>query len=349
MKKLLFILSVFCLLSNVVIANNKTKTDYRNALILAYSPVNSVYEDENIRLEIYNEMLFATNLTKKTIFIDLSQCFLMNNGSSYPMTSNKTDEKKASKHGVSTSIDEFLTIAPATGSKQNETFICNMSSRIYGTYTTTESPSGNFSEYETRMLNIINDLINESKKQDPKNKMYYGTAVRHLTEEESVGNIGASIAYAFNKRSEDWTTVTLSTWVSDIIFTPYYIEMPKEITKKEQQGFGIKESDPAKIHVKANTPFEFDEDKSPVIVCDWTGDYKKGKFYLYPTKISKEKKMNKLTAGLLTFVTGGATAALLFTPISETYYKNIICWDGSDSDWGKMNYTDGIMKTKQSH
>lgn len=35
----------------------KTKTSYRNALIFAYSQANSVFEDDNIRLEIYNEQL----------------------------------------------------------------------------------------------------------------------------------------------------------------------------------------------------------------------------------------------------------------------------------------------------
>ena len=44
-----------------------------------------MFEDDNIKLEIYNEQLWAVNKTKKTIFIDLSQCFMVHNGSSFPM------------------------------------------------------------------------------------------------------------------------------------------------------------------------------------------------------------------------------------------------------------------------
>lgn len=326
----------------------KTETNYRNALVLAYSPVNSVYEDENIKLEIYNEMLYATNLTKKTIFIDLSQCFLVNNGSSYPMWTKKTDEKKASRAGVSSSNDEFITIAPATGGKQNATFICNMSAGIFGPYTSTEGPSGDFSDYDKRFLNLIGEMVEESISQDPKRKAYHGTVVRHLEEDESISNIGASIAYAFNKRAEDWITVSLSTWVCDIIFTPYYVEMPKDLTQKEKQGFGVKESTPAKVHVRASSPFEFEEDKSPVIVCDWEGDFKNGTFKLSSTRISKQKKMNFLAAGLLTIASGGLAAGLLTTPISETTYKSIINFDGDNADWGKLTYAPELLKTKQS-
>lgn len=88
----------------------KTKTSYRNALIFAYSQANSVFEDDNIRLEIYNEQLWAKNKTKKTIFIDLSQCFMVHNGSSFPLFDKKQDERHASKKGKTTSIDEFITI-----------------------------------------------------------------------------------------------------------------------------------------------------------------------------------------------------------------------------------------------
>lgn len=347
MKKVLLLLCLICSMANIASA---VKTDYRNALIFAYSPVNSVFEDDNIKLEIYNEQLWATNKTAKTIFIDRSQCFLEFNGSSYPMYEKQTDEKKASKAGVSTSIDEFIAIAPNTGRKQNETFICNLAARIYGKYSTTEETNRDFSEYEERLLSTIGDLLEESLAGDPKGKKYLGAASRHLTEDESVSNIGASLAYAFNKRAEEWTSVSVSTWVCDIIFAPYYIEMPKDISKKEKKGFGIKETKPAVIHVKADSPFEFEQDKSPIIIADWTGDYKKGEFDLAITKISKVKKTNKFLAALATIATGGYGAALFFTPLSETYYKDIINFDGANSDWGKLNYSDDkdLTKTGQS-
>lgn len=342
MKKIIFL--CLCMIATVASAK-KVSTDYRNALILAYSQVNSVYEDDNIKLEIYDERLWATNKTSKTIFIDLSQCFLVNNGSSYPMFDKKQDEKKASKKNYSTSIEEFLSIAPATGNKQNETFICNVSGGLLKKYSTTENPSKDFSDYDKRLLKIIGELVTESQNADPKKKSYLGIVSRHLTEDESISNIGASIAYAFNKKSEDWKSVTISTWVSDVIFAPYYVEMPREISKKEMRGFGIKEADPAKIHILANSPFEFEEDKSPIIVCDWDGNFKKGEFTLATTRIKKEKKKGMFGAIMASLVMG--PAAMTLVSFEEIYYNSVIKFDGSNANWGNMSFVDDILKTKQ--
>lgn len=331
MKKVLSFIALFLLISLSASAKG-VETNYRSALIFAYSQANSVYEDDNIKLEIYDEKLWATNKTNKTIFIDYSQCFLTHNGSSFPMFDQKQNENHASKKGVTTSVDEFLTIAPATGSKQNSTFICNMATGIFGNYSTSETPSGNFSEYDKRFFQLIGSMVEESQSADKKGKECIGSVSRHLTEDESVNNIGASIAYAFNKRSENWESVTLSTWVCDVVFAPFYVKMPKDLTKKDKKGFGIKETAPAEIHIKANSPFEFDEDKSPLVVCDWQGNFKKGTFILYSTYILKQKNVGLALA--LAGFTGGASAAL----IQQEVYKRCVVFDGPNSDWGKMNY-----------
>lgn len=341
MKRLFNLLVMATLIAMPSIAKDDIKTNFRTALVMAYSPANNVYEDDNIKLEIYGEKLWATNKTERTIFLDLSQCFLTHNGSSYPMFSKEQDEKHASKKSASTSIEEFISIAPAVGSKQNATFICNLAGiGGYGKYTTTESPSGDFSEYDERLLTLINEMVNESLDADPKGKDYVGTSYRHLTEDESVNNIGANVAYAFNKRSEEWTPVAISTWVSDLYFAPYYVEMPQDLKKEEKRGFGVKKTEAAKIHIKADSPFEFDDEKSPLTVYDWTGDFKKGTFNLNPTWVSKKKGMSfgkALFASLATVATGGL-GAVLFTNTDETYYKRSIRFDGQNDNWGKMTY-----------
>lgn len=337
MRKTLSLFILLCLFSLAAMAGGIT-TNYRTALVMAYSPANSVFEDDNIKLEIYDEKLWATNKTNKTIFIDLSQCFMVHNGSSFPMfNSEKQNEKIASKANRSTSIDEFITVAPVTGAKQNETFICNMSLSVYRKYNTTESTGADFSDYDKRLLTLLNDLLNESLRADSKGKEYLGTASRHLTEDESISNIGANIAYAFSKRSENWTPVAISTWVSDVYFAPYYVEMPTDLKKKQMRGFGIKETEAATVHIKADSPFEFDEDKSPIIVCDWTGDYKKGTFELKSTWVQKTKMgLGKaLLAGLTSMATGVNTVSL-FAKINV--YKQIIHFDGANDNWGKMTY-----------
>lgn len=344
MKRLEFII-LSLLVAIPVMTDAQTTTNYRNALVLAYSPANNVYEDENIRLEIYDESLWAINKTAKTIFFDLSQCFGVHNGSSYPFYTKATDETMASKAKGSTSIDEFISIAPSTGNKQNATRIVYLAGKVFGKYTTTESPSGDFSEYDERLLTLINEMVNESLESDPKGKNYVGTSYRHLTEDESIHNIGVNVAYAFNKRAEEWTPAAISTWVSDVYFTPYYVEMPQELSQKDKRGFGVKKTEAAKIHIKADSPFEFDQDKSPITVLDWTGNYQKGTFNLATTRVSKTKGASFgqiLLAGLATVATAGmVNPTLLFTDPNETNYKQVILFDGHNDNWGKMVY----MKT----
>lgn len=338
MKKILLFIGLIVTIAMSTLAGDNT--NYRSALVLAYSPANSVYEDDNIKLEIYNEKLWAINKTNRTIFIDLSQCFAFHNGTSYPMFDEHKDEKNASKSKESTSIDQFISIAPAIGGKQNDTFICNLAGGIYGKYTTSESPSGQFSQYEERMLTLMNELINESLSADPKGKQYIGTSHRHLMEDESINNIGANIAYAFNKRSDDWTPVAISTWVSDVYFTPYYVEMPIDLNKKKQKGFGVKKTEAAKVHIKADSPFEFDNDRSPVIVADWVGNFKKGQFNLSRTWVSKKKGMSLAGAifGSLATIATGGVAAILFANNDETFYKRTIVFDGENDYWPGMKY-----------
>ena len=346
MKKVFLLLAIFSLQA-INVSAGKVKTSYRNALVFAYSQANSVYEDDNIRLEIYNEQLWATNKTSKTIFIDYAQCFIFHNGASMPLfddSMKKMGDKKASKMNVSTKDDAYLAIAPAMGEEPTATFICQMSTRMYGEYTTSETPSSEFTDYDKRMFGLIEEILEESKSADPKGKEYTGTVVRHLIEDESINNIGASIAYAFNKKAEEWTNVGISTWVSDVIFAPYYIELPQELSKKEKRGFGVKETDPGFIHIKADSPFEFEADKAPIIVFDWEGNYKKGKFKLNTTWIYKKKKPSALAIVGAVFTYG----MTLLSSLKVTAYKKMIMFDGADNDWGKLSYVSNMMDTEQS-
>ena len=340
MKKLLLTMLLGCLFATGALAKG-IQTSYRNVLVYAYSQANSVYEDENIKLEIYNQNLYATNLTKKTIFLDLSQCFMVHNGSSFPMKSAQDqDERHASKKGYSTSMGEFLSIAPATGNKQNATFICHMADGIFGEYTTTTTPSGKFTEYDKRLFSVIAELTSESQKASKNGKEYLGTVSRHLTEDESINNIGASIAYAFSKNSEDWNSVTLSTWVSDVILAPCYSVIPEGIKKKDKKGFAAKETAPVEYHVRADSPFEFDQDKSPIIISDWSGNYKKGKFRLGDVTIYEKAKGGVLLAIL-------SWGASLMLP--REAYKSAIKFDGAKADWGKMTLTNRMSNTFQKN
>lgn len=344
MKRLLLILSVtVCLFP--LSAKDEMKTNYRNALVMAYSPANNVFEDDNLKLEIYDEQLWATNKTNRTIFIDLSQFFLIHNGTSYPATDIlHKDEKNASKVKRSDMNGDFISIAP---NNKNETFICNFAGLTYGKYSSVESPSSNFSEYDERLLNLISEMVGESTIGDKKKYYFVKTTHRHLTEDESISNIGVNLAYAFTKNTENWTPIEISTWVSDVYFTPYYIEIPKELDKNEKRGFGAKKTEAAKIYLKADSPFEYDKDKSPIIIADFEGDFKKGEFKLNKTRIKKPQKLSlggAIAASLLTVVTGGIGAGVFFL-LDDIYLKSVIVFDGETSNWGNMKYFNGSLNS----
>ena len=345
MKKLGFII-LSLLVCLPVMTNARPKTNYRNALVYVYSPASNVMEDENIKLEIYAGSLWAVNKTPKTIFFDLSQCFGVHNGISYQLIPDDKKSSKKKKHQNITTEDEFISLPPSTG-KETYTFIVNLSSGITAMeYTTSERTDNDFTEYDKRLLNLINEMVNESLEADPKGKDYIGTSYRHLTEDESVNNIGANIAYAFNKKAEDWTPLAISTWVSDIYFAPYYIEMPQELKKKDKRGFGVKETEAATIHIKAeNPPFDFEEERPPIAVLDWTGSYKNGTFKLNHTRIAKKKGGMSFGMGLLIGGIFGGLASLLNNP-DITNYKSLINFDGQYANWGNLKYMSSDDLTK---
>ena len=350
MKRILFLLTLCGLFSLGVSAKSKLKTAYRNLLIYAYAE--SSIEDDNIKLEIINGSLYATNKTKKTIFLDLSQCFIGINGNSSPMYDENQGKSKKSKKGITTSTDVFLTIAPSLGDKQDATFIRSLTPFVWGNYTTTETPlstdffgnvkGGELTKADKNLFNVLNDLVEKAKAADPKKKQYIGTASCHLTEDESIQTISVSIAYAFNKRTEDWTNCQLSTWVSDVILAPYYVEMPEDV--KNKKGFGVKEQKPAIIHIKAEWPFEKDNQKPTGLFSDWEGNYKKGTFTLVcPSPSKADKSFSSYLKGTLRNALTGTNA-----PLDRKYYESVYQFDGENSDWGEMNFVDDINKTMQA-
>ena len=352
MKRLLILVAVFGLFACKVSAVKRTT--YRNALVYVYSKANSVYEDDNIKLEIYDQCLWATNKTKKTIFFDLAQCFLIHNGSSFPMYSKKLNERWASKMGHTTSEGEFITIAPSTGNEQNSTFVCDIVTDMWKDYFSVGDLIKNFTDYDKRLFSAVEKLTTESQRNTVSadkgasfigfnsRKKYVGTAKLHMTEDESINTIGASIAYAFSKNAENWNSVVLSTWVSDVIFAPYYVEMPKEIKYNKKKGFAAKEVAPALIHIKADGPFEFTSDKDPIVVCDWEGEYFKGEFTLKYPRVKTKTKLRVST----TVKTRKSIVRKKRSITDQVYCKRKVRFDGSQADWGKMRYG-GTQKSVQ--
>lgn len=302
---------------SAAVLKSENVTNFRSAVVLAYSPVNSVVEDENIKVQIYDGRVWVVNKSNKTMYIDYSQCFLNNNGVAYPITGKYLGEDQASQKSYTTSIDEFMSIAPSMGMEQKPTFICRIENDITaGVYNSSEKESSDFSERSIRFIEMLNEMVNESLMKDPKGKQYLGSSHRHLTEDESVSNIGVNIAYSFNKRAEEWTNIAISTWVCDVYFAPYYVEMPVSLNEEKRRGFGVKKTDSAIVYIKADSPYEYDEEKNPIMIYDWSGDFKTGKFSFRNVNIRLEKKVGN---------------QIRFTPL-----KNKLYFSGKDDNWGKM-------------
>ncbi|MDO4526192.1 MAG: hypothetical protein Q4B61_12775 [Bacteroidales bacterium] len=338
MKKLLVLLALCSFVVCHVSAGKKSKmkTKYRNALIFAYSQANSVYEDDNIKLELYGDRLWATNKTSKTIFIAWDHSFIYRNGSAKPIYQKDTKDDK-SKKGVTDETDLFYSLPPKISEKQKPIELLVVTSSLWGGYSTSETPFGSFTEYDRRLFSAIETLTTEAKrKEDKKDDEFTGSSTIHFTEDESVLNIAVSLGYAFDKKAEEWNNIQLTTWISDVIFTPYYNEIPKEISKKEKKGFGAKESPYAVMHFRANSPFEeIDQEKRRCLIYDWEGDFEKGTFELTSSWPVKHKKIGfwKAFAALTT----GFGLFLLAGDYGKHYYKYIVSFDGSEADWGKMS------------
>ena len=350
MKKIL-LLAICCLFFGQAFGGKKSKeeTKYRNALIFMYSNANSVYEDDNIRLEIYDESLWASNKTTKTIFIAVDQSFLIHNGSARPLYDNSKKEqgdKKASKKAVATEENLTITIAPKISENQSPTWICDVSTALYGLYSTSETPTGSFTEYDKRLFSAIETLTTEAKrKEDKKQDVFTGSSAIHFTEDESVVNLGFSIAYSFNKKTDEWNNIQLTTWISDLIFAPIYNELPRSMDLDEYKGFGIKQVPYAVTHVKADAPYkEIDKEKSLAIIFDWVGNFDKGSFKLQNARAEIPGLKKYQLLGTLMNTMGKSSK----TPtIFDMYYKRIIQFDGSDANWGKLKYANKMSSASK--
>lgn len=337
MKKLLLLFAFICTIFFAGEAKSPER-QYGLAFVMAYSPTASVYEDDNIRCEIYGGNVWASNKTEQPIFLDVDRIFLIHNGATYPVTSSSTDGNSKAKV---TSTDRFIVLAPQIGSEHKPNRLFQVDTKIYGKYTSTESPSKNFTVEEERLVNLVGEIIDESLAADPKGKQPLATVHRHLTEDESINKVGVSLSYAFSKETDSWTPIQINSWVSDVILCPYYVEMPEKLGDDEKRGFGAKKSDYATKVLKADSPFEFAMDNSPVIVCRWTGNYKKGEFTLNGTYVYRKGSFGD-NYKLMQAILGGdyMTARELS---SKLEIKSNVKFDGADTDWGTIKYSKGLF------
>lgn len=249
----------------------------RVGLFLAFSGVDSKVEDDNVILEIYDQCVWLTNKTDKTLYLNLAECFVEVQGESYNLyrapearIGKKTTKNKDKNSQTLVTDDQWFTIAPGA---KNEP-IATIPTGYYGTY----------SVYDGKDVRILNDitrtfmqLIDELRIGIEKGANF---ASMHFTQDESFTSIKASLSYRFSSKQEEGTSIAVETWLSDMIMSKYYTLFPEKQEKGKERSLAAKKVNPAMSCVGAKQPFEYDEEKSPIIGCDVTINLKKGQFTL---------------------------------------------------------------------
>lgn len=300
-------------------------------LFLAFSGVDSKYEDDNVVVEIYNQLLWVTNKTDRTIYLDLAQCFVYYNDTSFCLY--ESDEKKEG-HITDT---QLINIAPNDNKP-----IASLGGYIAGLYSSNNKELKKKEQKKYAVHFLTEDKINfmniiDEMRMDLENTITNSTT-RHLTENESFIRLKAAISYSFNKESKDGVNdvipVVISSWVSDITLSKYYTLLPPP--QEKVKSLAAKKINPALVCVPAVSPFEYDEEKSPIIGLDITIDLNKGQFVLDDLVVYSELDhyAGEKVVGRSYGKNGGNSNVY---KIGKTVYNNLsIKWLGTDVDFSKI-------------
>ncbi|MBO4985287.1 MAG: hypothetical protein J6C87_06565 [Bacteroides sp.] len=294
----------------------KTDEKAHIGLFLAFSGVDSKYEDENVAVEIYREALWITNKSDRTIYLDLAQCFAYYNDD---VVSLYIPDKTKKKNIVTET--QLINIAP-----KEDRMLCGLASLITGTYSAyvdkKEEYFHNITEYTEKFMSVVDELRIELENENK------NSATKHLTEDEAFIKLKAAIAYSFDKEAKETTPVIVSNWVSDIILSKYYTLLPPP--QQKTKSLSAKKINPAKICTTATSPFEYEEEKSPIMGYDINIDLKKGRFTLgqiIVTGNNKDLEETKYYMGSITPVL--KTGNTIFNQL-------VIEWLGTDVDFSKI-------------
>lgn len=321
MKKLVILFSVLSLCFN-----NKAMAQ-KQALVLGYAQGENVYEDENIKAELIRLDLRVTNKTNKTVYIDKKSSFYYINEEAYCLYEGKETHYS---NGVTKIEKETQAIAP----KGKTTFYYN--APINGTYNAGGGVKGK--GLIGKLLkkagaldgtsNILEDMkvelmgYVETLRFELANNQDQSCSVLHLTGDESFLNANISFNYTTDPKMESFTPVTLVTWVSDMIMSKYYVQPKDKIERTNAvnvQGrmYNI-------LHVFADSPFEYDEDDSPLDM--YTVQFGQGWFKIHQfnniidegaDKVDKKDKKDEMMSNFG----------------EKPKYKNIFVWEGQSTNW----------------
>ena len=142
--------------------------------------------------------------------------------------------------------------------------------------------------------------------------------------------------YSGDEKEREDHSFTISTWVSDMILTKYYIQEQDKVKRTNAVNIQGRMTDI--MHVFADRPFEYDEDKSPIDI--YVTSFGKGSFIIYrlgATSEEKEGKSNAYRSALekLTKKNSGKKGEEEMKSNFEERSKGrqILIWEGETTNW----------------
>lgn len=319
MKKMKFMIALIAAMFTISAHAQK------QALLVGYSQTDNVYEDDNIKAELVRLSLKITNKTNKPIFIDRSSSFYYINDDAICL-----DEKEDNTNHV------YQPLAP-----KSDTWVSTLINPIRGKYDAGggKGRHGSGANYQTDLqLNVMNYM--ETMRYELANNPKKSCTNIHLTGDESFMKVKVYIKYDLRGKTtkeekEDDHTFTISTWVSDMILSKYYIQEQDKV--KRTNAVNIQGRMNAIMHVFANPPFEYDEDKSPIDIYETKFD--KGKFIIYRLGASDAEKEGKSDKEDKSEKSGkgkdkdGNDKELKSNFEERSKGRQVLIWEGESTNW----------------
>ena len=293
----------------------------KQALLVGYSQTDNVYEDENIKAELVRLSLKITNKTNKPLFVDRGSSFYYVNEESYCL----------SERGISY---DYQPLAP-----KSDTWVSTLINPIRGKYdagggTYGKGAKANYqTDLQLQVMNFMETMRYELANNDKKSC----TSI-HLTGDESFMKVKVYIKYdmkrysAEDEKEREEHSFTISTWVSDMILSKYYIQDQDKVKRTNAVNIQGRMTDI--MHVFANPPFEYDEDNSPIDI--YVTEFEKGKFNIYRLGASDAEKDGKAGRG----GSGGnnkdkkADEKEMKSNFEErSKARQVLIWEGETTNW----------------
>jgi len=292
------------------------------ALLVGYSQTDNVYEDENIKAELVCLSLKITNKTNKPIFVDRESSFYYVNDDAICL-----DEKL---DNISSKHINYQPLAP-----KSDTWVSNLKDPIKGKY----DAGGGFGKggKAYRQNDFVLQLMDymETMRYELANNEKKSCTKIHLTGDESFLKVKVYIKYDLekylpgdDKKREDHS-FTVSTWVSDMILSKFYIQEQDKIKRTNAVNIQGRMNDI--LHVFTDRPFEYDEDISPIGI--YFTLFEKGKFIIYRLGATKEEKEGKSEEDSGKNKKKGGEEEMKSNFEERPKGRSKLIWEGESNNW----------------